>query len=68
MSCFEYINWIRTFEKHNISFNYEFMPHRFHIYECNGVKFKSDEQSNAYKYVRDLYSKLKEDEYETLAN
>ena len=64
--CFEYIHWIRTFEKHNISFNYEFMPHRFHIYECNGVKF--EEQSKAYEYVRDLCSKLEEGNYETLAN
>ena len=58
---FEYINWIRTFEKHNISFNYDIMSDGFHIYECNGVKFKWKEQSKAYEYVRDLYSKLKED-------
>ena len=58
---FEYINWIRTFKKHNISFNYNIMSDGLHIYECNGVKFKWREQSNAYKYVRDLYSKLEED-------
>ena len=58
---FEYIKWIRTFKKYNISFNYDIMSQGFHIYECNGVKFKWKEQSNAYKYVRDLYSKLEED-------
>ena len=58
---FEYINWIRTFKKYNISFNYDIMSDGFHIYECNGVKFKWKEQSNAYKYVRDLCSKLGED-------
>ena len=60
--CFEYINWIRTFEKHNISFNYEFMPHRLHIYECNGVKFNEKEQLKAFEYVRDLCSKLEEED------
>ena len=65
---FEYIKWINTFEKHNISFNYDIMSDGFHIYECNGVKFKWSEQSNAYKYVRDLYSKLEEGNYETLVN
>ena len=58
---FEYINWIRTFKKHNISFNYDIMSDGFHIYECNGVKFKWKEQSKAYEYVRDLYSKLLDD-------
>ena len=65
---FEYINWINTFEKHNISFNYDIMSDGFHIYECNGIKFKWKEQSKAYEYVRDLCSKLEEGNYETLAN
>ena len=47
---FEYIDWIRTFKKHNISFNYEIMS--------DGLKFKWREQSKAYKYVRDLCSEL----------
>lgn len=59
--CFEYMAWMCTFRKHNISFNYAIKSDGFHIYECNGIKFKWSEQSDAYKYVRDLYSKLKED-------
>lgn len=51
----EYINWIRKFKKYNISFDYDIMSNGFYIYECNGVKFKWNEQSDAYKYVRDLY-------------
>ena len=58
---FEFIKWINTFEKHNISFNYDIMSDGLHIYECNGIKFKWKEQSKAYEYVRVLYSKLKED-------
>lgn len=52
---FEYINWIRKFKKYNISFDYDIRSNGFHIYECNGEKFKWNEQSDAYKYVRDLY-------------
>ena len=54
----EYINWIRKFKKYNISFDYDIRSNGFIIYECNGVKFKWNEQSNAYKYVRDLYSNI----------
>ena len=62
----EYINWIWTFEKHNISFKYKTMPNGlFHIYECNGVKFKWKQQSIAYQYARYLCSILGEDNYET---
>ena len=62
---FEYINWIWTFERHNISFKYDIMSNGFRIYECNGVKFKWKHQSIAYKYARDLCSKLEEGNYET---
>ena len=62
---FEYINWIWTFERHHISFKYELKSNGFHIYECNGVKFKWKEQSKAYEYARYLCSKLEEGNYET---
>ena len=57
--CFEYINWIRKFKKYNIRFDYDIRSNGcILIYECNGVKFKWNEQLDAYKYVRDLYSNI----------
>ena len=47
----EYINWIRKFKKYNISFDYDIMSNGFYIYECNGMKFKWNEQSNAYTWT-----------------